>query len=177
MSVEVPVQGIGTRLGTEASITNNSAAATDTVVGTTLTYYSFFTLPTTAPLYTITGIEWKNGTVVNGTIMAAVHLVDASPPTINASSLVTQILQTAQSGANAVQRASTVGPNLIRGGTLIGVGVVSNSATGRLLTLTVSNANNTRAIAFTQATLTGSSVAWAATTEEIYCKLYYQPVL
>jgi len=126
--------------GSEDSTTNNSAAANDTVVGTTLTYYSFFTLPSVAPLYQITGIEWKNGTVVNGSIMAAVHRVDANPPTLAKSIQICQILQETQTGASAVQRASVITPNLVPGGTLVAVGVVSNSATGRLLSATVSSA-------------------------------------
>lgn len=168
---------VGSTLGPETSTTVNSGAANDTVVGTTLTYYAFLTLPATNPLWVITGIEWKNGTVVNGTMMAAVHIVDANPPTLNASMLVGQIMQLAQSGASAVQRSSFNTPMIVPASTLLGVGVVSNSATARLLTATVASRNNTRAIAFTQATLTGSSVAWAATTEEPYIKLYYRPVL
>lgn len=174
-----PPQGFRTKLGVEDS-TGESAAAfeNDTVVGTANTYYSGKTMPSTHPLYLLTAVEVANGTVVNGSFMVGIHRIDAIPPTRNASVLIGHTLIQAQTGADAVQKTSEITPNcIVPGGTVLALGVVSNSATSRLKTKTVANQNNLRAITLTQATLTGASTAWAAGTEEIYAKLYFKPLL
>lgn len=178
MSVEEPIQGLNLRLGIEQS-TGESAGdfANDIVVGTANTYYSGKTMPTTHALYQLTGVEVANGSVVNGSFMVGIHRIDAVPPTRNASILIAHTLIVAQSGADAVQRTNEITPAIVQGGTILALGVVSNSATARFKTKTVASQNITRAITLTQATLTGASTAWAAGLEEIYAKLYFKPLL
>lgn len=175
MSIQVPIGGKNTRLGTEQ---NNTpvAGGNDTVVGSSNRYYTFFTFPSTAALYKVTGFEVLNGTVVNGSWQCGVEEVDANPPTLNQNSLLAWCPAISQSGTSAVQRTSRVSGVLIPGGQLVGAWVVSNSASGRLGTTTVSSRNNQRAIALGAPANTLTN-AWVAGTEEPYIKVYYKAVL
>jgi hypothetical protein len=160
-------------LGTE---TNSSpvAGGNDTVIGATVRRYTFFTLPTTAPLYRITGIEWLNGTVVNGTTFAAVEQVDAIPPSATQVNLVAWTRAVTQTGGSGVQRNSVVSTLDIPGGTILGAYVATNSASGRYGTTTVASANNSKSLSGTP--VLADTTAWSATTEEPYIKVYYKPV-
>lgn len=162
---------------TETSTTNNSAAANDTVPGANSRRYSFITLPTTATYYRITGIEWKNGTVVNGNSHPIVELVDASPPVAVSSCVVAWPHFVAQAGASSVQRMSVIASLLIPGGSVLGCSIATASATGRYLTATVASANNIKAVTVAGDIPLRDGTSWTASTEEPYMKLYYKPVL
>jgi hypothetical protein len=144
------------------------------VIGATVRRYTFFTLPTTAPLYRITGIEWLNGTVVNGTTFAAVEQVDAIPPSATQVNLVAWTRAVTQTGGSGVQRNSVVSTLDIPGGTILGAYVATNSASGRYGTTTVASANNSKSLSGTP--VLADTTAWSATTEEPYIKVYYKPV-
>ena len=166
-------------LGTETSVTLNSAAANDTVIGANAMRFTFTTMPSTAPFFYITGIEWKNGTVVNGNTHAWVSTVDA---VAYPSSVYTTLMawgSLVQAGASSVQR---LGPtqltsHLVPAGSLLGVSIATGSATGRYATATVASANNDKAFTVTSDAPAGTGGAWVATTEEPYIKLYYKPVM
>lgn len=180
MSVQSPIQGLLTRLGVEQNSTP-VAGANDTVVGTTNRYYTYFTMPTTASLFIITGFEWLNGTVVNGGVMAHLErltgaLSSGSPPSNNTTTLAWTALST-QTGVSQVQRQSTVTSHPVVGGTVVAASVVSNSATGRFGTTTVSAFNNLRATVLATAVAMGSSTSFTSGTEEPYVKVYYKAVL
>ena len=165
-------------VGTETSQTINSAAANDTVPGNSLRLYAFVTMPTTAPYWDITGIEWKNGTVVNGSVMGLVELVDANPPAVTQTTLLAFTKPATQTGVSAVQRNSDITQiGQVRSGAIVGVAIWSSSATGRFLTSTVSSRNNSKAIAYSAVPAISNGTAWTASTEETYAKLYYKPVL
>jgi hypothetical protein len=176
MSIETPIQGRKLRLGPELN-TTPVAGANDTVAGAGTQHFTFFTLPTSAAFYSITGIEWLNGTVVNGNVNTAIYKVDANPP----SSAIVQLLvfgaQVVQSGAEAVQRNSAIVGPMIPGGTVCGVMFDSSSATGRFGTTTVASGNNSKTISSSADYTLGNSTAWTATTEEPYIKVYYKAVL
>lgn len=174
MSVEAPIQGIGTRLGAE---TNNTpvAGANDTVINTTNRFYSFFTFPASS-LNLVTGFECLNGTVVNGTFLMGLEQVDANLPTVANRNLLAWSRSTTQTGTSAVQRISEVSSCLIPGGTIVGAFISSGSATGRFGTTTVASGNRLSAIAIAAPSI-AHSTAWGAGTEEPYIKVYYKPVL
>lgn len=177
MSVEVPVQGIRTRLGSETN-TTPVAGANDTVLNTTNRYYTYFTLPTTHAFYVFTGIEVLNGTVVNGSFECRIEQVNANPPTVGQTAGLAAAAATAQSGVSSVQRLSILSSLLVPGGTICGAFVSTNSATARFGTTTVSNAANIRAIAFSAVgSLICNNTAFSNGTEEAYIKVYYKPVI
>lgn len=163
--------------GTEAN-TTPVAGGNDTVIGSGVRVYTFFTLPSTAAFFRITGIEVKNGTVVNGNWAAAIEAVDANPPTLNPTTLQCWTQQNTQTGVSSVQRASMMGGMTIQpAGRLLAAFFYGNSATGRYGTTTVASANNAKTVAYTQDFPMGNVTAWTATTEEPYIKVYYKPVL
>lgn len=171
-----PPQGFRVRQGAEAN-TTPVAGGNDTVIGADKQDYSFFTLPSAAAFYVITGIEWLNGTVVNGNTSSGVYKVDANPPTLAAEGLVAFGVEVAQTGAEAVQRQSNVVSQLIPGGTVCGAFIWTASATGRYGTTTVSSANNQKGLTYSAIPVNVNTTAWTATTEEPYIKVYYKPVL
>lgn len=165
-------------LGAEAN-TTPVTGANDTAIGNSTRYYTFFTLPTTAPFFQITGIEWLNGTVINGNVEACIELVDANPPVSAQTTLMVWTRQVAQSGASSVQRVSTgalSGP-MIAGGSICGAFIWSSSATARFQTATVSSNNNTKAVAFSSVPAVQNGTAWSAGTEEAQIKVYYKPFM
>lgn len=166
------------RMSTDGSETNTTpvAGGNDTVLGTTNRYYTFFTLPTAAPYYRVTGIEWLNGTVVAGGIQACVERVDAIPPVGVFTQTMAFIGAANQSGTSAVQRVSQVQSSLIPGGTICGAFVCCNNATSRLGTTTVANSNLNKAVAYTAVQPLSNANNWVAGTEEVYIKVYYKPV-
>lgn len=162
-------------VGTETN-TTPVAGANDTVISANLRRFTFFTLPSTAAFYVITGIEWLNGTVVNGSTHAAIFRVDASPPVDTQKPLVAWGTA-AQAGASGVQRVNLLGSMLVQGGTLLGASICTGSATGKYGTTTVASANNSSAFTAAGNQPTSDTATWAATTEEPYIKVYYKPVL
>lgn len=161
--------------GSEASSTNNSGAANDTVTpSTSCRFYNYFTLPSTGKLYIITGIEWKNGTVVAGNVVCGIQSVDANPPTIAGVVLLGLTQTVAASGTSAVQRVSVLSCNIIRGGSLIAVFIQGASATQRFMTATVGSANIRKNVSPTANIENAETSAWVAYTESAYCKIYYR---
>jgi hypothetical protein len=150
------------------------AGATSTAVGAGIRLYSFFTLPTTENFYIITGIEWKNGTVVNGNTTGGVDIVDANPPVLSSTILATISAELANAGTSSVQRQSRVIGHPIRGGTICGVWVYTASATQTYGTTVVSSANNRKSVAYTAAVPNQDVTAWTASTVQGYVKAYYR---
>lgn len=137
-------------------------------------------MPTTAALYRITGIEWLNGTVVNGGVQPSIHYVDANPPTSAVTKLAAWFGVATQTGVSAVQRVSVAGGGLVEGGAILGAAIVSSSATGRFGTTTQGSANRLKAIAYNtngDLAMGSNGTAWSAGTEEPYIKVYYKAVL
>ena len=138
-------------------------------------YYAFFTMPTTENLYIITGIEWKNGATVSGNITAGIDAVDADPPTLASTPLLTLAQQVAQAGTSAVQRVSVVTSKSIRGGSILGVWVSCSSATATLREQTgLGSQNQSKATAYSASPGTNDVTAWTATTARKYLKIYYR---
>lgn len=165
-------------VGTETSTTANSGAANDTVINTTNCFFTVLgTMPTTAPFFFVTGLEVKNGTVVNGNMQLSIWQLPENPPTT--AQIVTLAFSPifTQSGASAVQRTSNVVSRLIPAGTIVAGSISSSSATGRYQTATVSAANNLKAFAIQANPLNGTNTVWTSGTEEPYFKMYYKPVL
>lgn len=157
----------------ETSSTANSGAANDTVTpATSCRFYNFFTLPA-GKLFIITGIEWKNGTVVSGNVVCGIHAVDASPPTL-AGVVLKGLTQTvAASGTSSVQRISVLNCTPIRGGTVIGVFIQGASASQRFMTSTVGSGNYRKTVTVTANVENAETSSWVAYTEQAYCKIYY----
>ncbi len=176
MSFRAPIQGLRTKLGAELN-TTPVTGANDTVIGNSTQYWTFFTMPTASDLAVPTGIEWKNGTVINGTVEAAIYEVDANPPSSAQVTLVAFIRQVSQSGASSVQRSSAVQPvGLLQGGKIYGAFVWSSSASGTFLTATVSSNNNKKSVAYSSVPAVQNGTSWTAGTEEAQVKVYYKPV-
>ena len=175
MSIEVPIQGKAPRLGVEFVVNTPVAGGNDTVVNTTNRLYTYFALPDNG-LYLFTGIEWKNGTVVNGNVMAQIEKVNANPPTNNARTLLAWIASPAQTGISSVQRAGTSTYGItslpVPGGTICGASISSNSATGRFGTTTQSAFANVSAISYTTQSQIGVTTTISNGTEEPYIKVY-----
>ncbi len=150
------------------------AGATSTVLGVGIRVYSFFTLPTTEAFYIITGIEWKNGTVVAGNTTGGVDIVDANPPVLAPTILASLGAQVANAGVSGVQRQSRVVGSPIRGGSICGVWVYTDSATQTYGTTVVTSANNRKAITYTPAAPNADVTAWTASTVQAYVKAYYR---
>lgn len=159
----------------ESSLTANSGAANDTVVPTTsCRFYNYFTLPTTGKLYMITGVEWKNGTVVAGNVVCGIQTVDANPPTLAGVVLLGLTQTVAAAGTSAVQRVSVLACHPIRGGSLIAVFIQGATATQRFRTATVGSSNIRKNVAATANIENAETSAWVAYTEQAYCKIYYR---
>lgn len=164
-------------LGSEIALNTPVAGANDTAIGANTPRFTFFTMPTTHPVYFVTAIEWLNGTVINGNVNSAVWTVDANPPTDAANTLLAWAAFIAQAGASAVQKRSIVSSLPIPGGTIVGAFIATGSATGRYGTTTVASANNSKALTVSSDQATGNATAWSATTEEPYIKVYGKPLL
>lgn len=151
------------------------AGANDTTLGTTNRYYSFVTMPSTAPLWLLTAIEWLNGTAVAGSIIAHVEKVDANPPVANGCILVTHSFNNTQTGTSAVQRVSLKSA-IVAAGEVLGLSIVAGNAGAKCGTTTVAAGNRIKAIANTGDPVNAQVTAWGSATEEPYIKLYYKPV-
>lgn len=165
-------------VGIEASTIMNSTAANDTVVGQNVQRFGFFSAPLTAPYWDVTGIAWKNGTVINGNVNCAIFSVDAIYPVAAAVQVVAWGRQAAQSGASSTQRNSDIQQMcFLKAGGIYGVMINSSSASATFLTATVSSANNSKSISASADYPIGNTTAWAATTEEPYLQVFHKPVL
>lgn len=140
--------------------------------------YAFFTLPTTEKYYKITGIEWKNGTVVGGNVFAGVEYVDASPPVLANTLRAASMQPIAQSGTNAVQRGSVISSEIIASGTTLGVYFISDSATAKFRFLANQSSSNRlkAAVSGTVDYSNGDSTAWTSNGSPFYLKVYYRGI-
>lgn len=177
MAVEVPIQGLDVRLGAEVSVTANSTAANDTVIGANTLRGEYILVPSGAALYKPTGIEWKNGTVVNGSTVAYLFTVDANPA-VDTFMATVAWGQATQTGTSAVQR---IGPkqlfsNLVAGGTILFAAIATASASGRYLTATITSQTNSKGVTVGNAPIIGQGGAWTSTTEGPYMKVYFKAV-
>jgi len=137
--------------------------------------YSIFTLPTTYDYYMISGIEWENGTTLDGSVRAGVDIVNADPITLAAGITIAWGSQDLQSGSGSVQRTRDISSQLVAGGTIMGAWVVSNSATATFGSDTVGAASDPirRAIAFTSDGNHFSTTSYTSSVERFYIKIYY----
>lgn len=165
------------RLGPELSSTP-VAGLSDTVLGTANRYYaSAFNLPTDTGLYAVSGMSWKNGTVVAGSVIGHLEILDASPPVAAASITIGWTFQTTQAGASSIQRQSLGRWPVLPGGTLIAPSIVASSGTARFGTTAGASINRQRAIALTVNVANGNTAAWIADTVEPYLVVHFKPVL
>jgi hypothetical protein len=153
------------------------AGANSTAIGADKQKYTFFTFPSTAPFFIVTGIEWLNGAAVDGNTSAGVVQVNANPPTLAPVNLLAFAPEVAQTGTGVVQRNSRVSSQLIRGGTIVGAFIWTASATGEYGTTTVASGNNEKGLTYAADPQNVYTTSWTATTEEPYVKVYYRPVL
>lgn len=146
----------------------------DTTIGTSTTYFTFYQMPSTYKWYVCTGIEWKNGATVNGSITGMVYATDGNPPSQAAINLLATTGTIVQSGTSTTQRSSVVGATcIIRGGTNLAIGFSTGSATATLRTLSgQASQNRTKASALLAPTT--NSTAWSTGTLDVYGKIYYR---
>lgn len=140
--------------------------------------YIFFTLPTTEKWYIITGIEWKNGTVVGGNVFAGVEYVDANPPVLANVMTVAVMQPVVQSGTNVIQRNSLISSEPIRGGSILGAYFITDSATSKFRFLASQPSVNRlkAAVAGSIDYPNGDSTAWTANGSPFYLKVYYRGI-
>jgi hypothetical protein len=170
-SIGVPATGAALTESAEAeSVT--AAGNTSHTPGADLRLYDFFTLPTTEKWYVITGIEWKNHATVAGSIWCGVDLVDGDPPTDNNTVTVAWGKAVAQAGTSTTQRNSAIASTPIRGGSVCGVWIVSNSATATFGVTGGASVNNRRSITAGTPELQHSA-AWSASANHPYVKAFY----
>jgi hypothetical protein len=162
---------------TEAAEANSTpvAGGTSTALGSGIRVFAFFTLPTTEKWYVITGIEWLNKGTVNGNVWCGVEAVDARPPVGAGTVNVAVGAPVAQAGTSAAQRNSRIASKAIRGGTILGVWFVSDSATGTFGNTAVTSANNRKTLA-AGAPATADNTAWGASTAGYYVKAYFRGI-
>src|SRR3990167_1156808 len=138
-------------------------------------YYAFFTLPTTEPLYIVTGIEWKNGVTVSGNIQAGVDVVNADPPTLTHTPLAVCGQEVTQSGTSVIQRVSIAASNMIRGGSILGAWVSCSSGTATLREQTgLGSQNQQKATAYSASPSAADNTSWTTATARKYLKVYYR---
>lgn len=131
------------------------------------------TLPSTETLYTITGIEWKNGASVSGTIISGIDQIDSLTPTIDSTPLLALAQEVTQTGISQVQRSSVVSSKLIRGGTLIGAWVSCSAAT----TLQKDNGAGGayhKATSYDASPSACDNTAFTSAVDPVYLKVYYR---
>jgi len=139
-------------------------------------HYQHFTLPTTNDFYIITGVEWKNGTAVDGDVKVGVDLLDADPPVAPEVVTVAFGAPIAQSGTSAVQRNSFITSDLIPGGTILGGWFATSSATGEYRYNEESSENISKADSYTVDTPKLNDIAWTASGTTPYVKIYYKGI-
>ena len=124
-----------------AAVTESGELSSTPIGGTTgetalvhdYRYYSFYTMPTAAPLYKITKISWWNGVTTGGSMIAGVDMVAAVPPTVtvNSTPLIALSEQVAQ-GATGEQIEPVQFSQIIRGGSTIGIWISGNGSIGNI---------------------------------------------
>ena len=161
--------------GPEASEESNTPVADDNQASgrSNIRHYLTLTLPTTYKFYKITGIEWKNGTVVAGNVMCGVDLIDTETPSDPRVLRVALGKEVTQVGTSAVQRNSSITSDMIRGGSVIGVWFLpsNSSATFRRKNGTV---QKYKSFAYTINPSIQDATAWSDDTDFYYIKTYYR---
>ena len=138
-------------------------------------YYAFITLPTTYPLYFITGIEWKNGATVAGTVMCGIDIIDADPPTLASTPLQALGMEVTQTGTSVVQRNSNIMNGVFPGGSVVGAWISLSNGTAKVREQTgLGSQNQQKATAYSSAPGTNETTAWTTATARKYIKLYYK---
>lgn len=112
----------------EYSTTYNTDEATANI-GNARQYMLPFTLPSTEKFYVFTGISWKNGSTVNGTVISGVLLRSS-----NSTPYVAIAQEVTQTGTDTTQRVSNIRSRAVRGGTECYVWMQSSSATSEFRT-------------------------------------------
>ncbi len=141
-------------------------------IGTGELKASVFTMPSLADYYRLTGLEWKNGTVVDGTVLCGLSIVDADPPVANEMTLI-GFCKEIQTGADSLQRSNNIVGGLIPSGAIVGIWVWTSSATGEYRFDVVASQNRAKTVAFgTPPNM--ESTAWGATTVELFLKAYFR---
>lgn len=134
-------------------------------------------LPITYDQYLITGLEWKNGTVVGGNTQAAAVMLDADPPVNNLVRVVAFSDSEAQAGINSVQRASTIRSMVVPGGCKITGMVNTDSAVGRYRRLAGANVNAFKNWTFDNFNQLVEHSAWQANATRMYLKIYFRGIV
>jgi len=142
-------------------------------------YSIAFNLPTTFEFFIITGIEWKNGTTVNGQVIAGVDILDAFPPVSRMANIVALNEVVNASGTSSVQRPSILFSNLIPKSSLLSAWIQTSSATQQLRSLSGGSSQNifkseTHAVALQVPV--GDGIAWSTSNLELYMKVYFKGV-
>jgi len=134
------------------------------------------TLPTTSKFYKITAVEWKNGGTVADNIVGIVALVDGDPPVGTEMLVVAYTPITAQSGADAVQKVSVQSSIMLAPGAKLTGGIIFDGATGEFRFDTTASLNSEKT-AFGNSSPPipfDPSIAWNASTIDIYLKIYFR---
>ncbi len=134
------------------------------------------TLPTTEEMYMLTAIEWKNGTTINGSAIGIAYMADAVPPIKDHILVIAQTPLTAQSGSGVVQKVSFDSCVIVKGGSIIHVGVYSNSATGTYRKRTGGTASYKKSLGTVTGIAHTDLTTWINTGLDMYIKLYYKGV-
>ena len=162
---------------TESAEQNSTPVSDNTEGGSiqNLKAYAHFTLPTTEKFYIITGIEWKNGTVVGGNVMCGVEQIDADPPVANGVQLLAFGREVAQTPINSIQRNNDIVSKLILGGTIIGAWILFDSGLAKIrFQDPLANDNRQKALTYTIDLPTSDSLAWGPSTAHRYMKIYFK---
>jgi len=120
----------------------------------------FFTFPSTEKFYKITKIEWFNGNVVSGTVMAGVSLVNANPVTLNSTPLIAIGRETTQSGTSAFQSVECVRSLPVRGGSHIAIWLSCSDSVGKFGKNTGLTTQYRRAVGYTASPPTSWNTAF-----------------
>lgn len=165
-----------------STVESNSTAVVDdteqsTSAGTVRQYAAPFILPATSKFWLITGIEWKNGTLVAGNILTGLDKIgiNTDPPTAVDTELVAYATDLAQAGVSVIQRNSIITQTRPLGKGDIVIPWWSASAIGgRIRYLTVGASNYNRTLTDDRSFPTWkTTVAWGATTAKPYMKVYF----
>lgn len=149
----------------------------DTIINANSRAYGLVTLPTDFDFYVITGIEWKNGATINGSVRSGIDLLNADPITLAATQHMASGRQILQTPASSIQRNSAIVSQRIPGGSVLGVYIVSSSATATFRSDPVGGASNPirRAITFASTELI-DTVSFSGSTERFFIKLYFKGI-
>lgn len=163
------LDALGSELSSTPVVDTSETAANLQMFGQAIT------LPATHPFYVITAIEWKNGTVVDGNIIPAAYQIDTDPPANIEKLSLAEFAKTAQSGTSAVQKINALSSKIVAAGTVILIGVIADSGTGRLRFKGAEpNENSDFLLDNSIKAPVFNSAVWISTTNRMYVKLYFK---